>query len=160
MTTVAHEQLVLFRLGTDVFAVEISAVERVLRYQPATAVPDMPDWVEGVFEYQDRIVPLVGIRQRFALEPIPPGAETRILVLAIEREWVGVMVDAVVEVVSVARPQIAPPPPIFRGLAAEYLKGVVSHQSKLIIYLDVARLLSAGERIELQQAAREVLPDA
>lgn len=160
MTAVTHEQMVLFRLGTDVFAVEIGAVERVLRYQSPTPVPDMPDWVEGVFEYQERIVPMVGIRQRFALEPIPPGAETRILVLAVESEWVGVMVDAVVEVVSVARVQIAPPPPIFRGLAAEYLKGVVSHQGKLIIYLDVTRLLSAGERIELQQAAREALTDA
>ncbi|MFN2398241.1 MAG: chemotaxis protein CheW [Gemmatimonadaceae bacterium] len=160
MTAVTDEQMVLFRLGTDVFAVEISAVERVLRYQSPTPVPDMPDWVEGVFEYQERIVPMVGIRQRFTLEPIPPSAETRILVLSVERELVGVMVDAVVEVVSVARSQVAPPPPIFRGLAAEYLKGVVSHQGKLIIYLDVAKLLSAGERIELQRSAREALTDA
>lgn len=160
MTAVVDEQMVMFRLGADVFAVEIGAVERVLRHQPPTAVPDMPDWVEGVFAYQDRIVPLVGVRQRFGLEPIPPGSETRILVLTVGTEWVGVMVDAVVEVVSVASKHITPPPPFFRGLAAEYLKGVVSYQSKLIIYLDVAKLLSAGERIELQQATREALTDA
>lgn len=152
MKTEAHK-LVTFRLGDDLFAADIFSVERVLRYQEPTSVPDLPPWLEGVIEYQSRVVPVINLRRRFELPDVPVRPETRVLVLNGAGEWVGAIVDAVVEVTGLDADALQPPPKFFRGLAGEYLKGIVRLGEKLVIVLDVDRLLSATERLALQQAA-------
>lgn len=156
MSTLA-DKLVTFRLGDDHFAADVQAVERVLRYAAPTSVPDMPDYIEGVMDYQGRVVPLVNLRSRFELPAVPPGSETRTLILNVSGEWIGVVVDSVTEVAPFDPATVAPPPKLFRGLAGEYLKGIVRHGDKLVIYLDVEQLLSTTERIALQQAGTEAL---
>jgi purine-binding chemotaxis protein CheW len=148
-------KLVTFRLGEDLFAADIFAVERVLRYRQPTSVPDMPEWIEGMVEYQQRVLPVINLRRRFELPALAPTAETRTLVLNGGGEWVGAIVDAVIEVSGVAEEQLSPPPAIFRGLAGEYLKGIVRAGDKLVIVLDVERLLSATDRLVLERAAEE-----
>jgi purine-binding chemotaxis protein CheW len=148
-------KLVTFRLGEDLFAADIFAVERVLRYQTPTSVPDMPAWVQGVVEYQKRVVPVVSLRRRFELADVPVRPETRILVLNADGEWIGAVVDAVIEVSGVQQEQISPPPPFFRGLAGEFLKGIVRTEEKLVIVLDVGRLLAETGRLVLERAAAE-----
>ena len=156
MSTLA-DKLVTFRLGDDHFAADVQAVERVLRYAAPTSVPDMPDYIEGVMDYQGRVVPLVNLRSRFELPAVPTGSETRTLILNVSGEWIGVVVDSVTEVAPFDPATVAPPPKLFRGLAGEYLKGIVRHGDKLVIYLDVEQLLSTTERIALQQAGTEAL---
>ena len=156
MSTLA-DKLVTFRLGDDHFAADVQAVERVLRYVAPTSVPDMPDYIEGVMDYQGRVVPLVNLRSRFELPAVPTGSETRTLILNVSGEWIGVVVDSVTEVAPFDPAKVAPPPKLFRGLAGEYLKGIVRHGDKLVIYLDVEQLLSTTERIALQQAGTEAL---
>lgn len=156
MSTLA-DKLVTFRLGDDHFAADVQAVERVLRYAAPTSVPDMPDYIEGVMDYQGRVVPLVNLRSRFELPAVPTGSETRTLILNVSGEWIGVVVDSVTEVAPFDPAKVAPPPKLFRGLAGEYLKGIVRHGDKLVIYLDVEQLLSTTERIALQQAGTEAL---
>ena len=151
------DKLVTFRLGDDHFAADVHAVERVLRYAAPTSVPDMPDYIEGVMDYQGRVVPLVNLRRRFELPVIPTGPETRTLILNVSGEWIGVVVDSVTEVAPFDPAKVAPPPKLFRGLAGEYLKGIVRHGDKLVIYLDVEQLLSTTERIALQHAGSEAL---
>lgn len=160
MTTNTQSKLVTFRLGDDLFAAGIFSVERVLRYQEPRAVPDLPTWVEGVIEYQSRVVPVIDLRKRFELPETPVRPETRILVLNAGSEWVGAVVDAVVEVATVDATRISPPPAFFRGLASEYLEGIVKREDKLVIVLDVERLLAATDRLVLERAAAESLPDA
>jgi purine-binding chemotaxis protein CheW len=150
-TSTAH-QLVTFRLDDELFAADIFAVERVLRHQPPTPIPDVPEWVAGVIEYQGRIVPVVDLRRRFGFEAAAPRTATRILVFATEQEWIGAVVDAVMEVVTVPAAQVAPPPPLFRGLSGEYVRGIVRRDGKLLVYLDAARLLTATERLALERA--------
>lgn len=151
------DKLVTFRLGDDHFAADVHAVERVLRYAAPTSVPDMPEYIEGVMDYLGRVVPLVNLRRRFELPVLPPGPETRTLVLNVSGEWIGVVVDSVTEVAPFDPSKVAPPPKLFRGLAAEYLKGIVRHGDRLVIYLDVEQLLSTTERIALQRSGTEAL---
>ena len=151
------DKLVTFRLGDDLFAADVHAVERVLRYTAPTSVPDMPEYIEGVMDYQGRVVPLVNLRRRFELPPVATGAQTRTLILNVSGEWIGVVVDGVTEVTSFDPTSVSPPPKLFRGLAGEYLKGIVRQGEKLVIYLDVEELLSTAERIALQQAGTEAL---
>lgn len=153
MTAAALQQLVTFRLGDDRFAVDIFAVERVLRFTPPAAVPKLPAWIDGVIEHGGRVVPVIDLRARLGIPRLAPRPEQRILVLAVDDEWLGVTVDSVHEVMSVTPEEVAPPPPLFRGLAAEYLRGLVRHDGSLIIFLDVTHVLTSTERLELAQAA-------
>lgn len=148
-------KLVTFRLGEDLFAADIFDVERVLRFQPPTPVPDMPEWMEGMIEYQKRVVPVIDLRRRFELPDPQIRPETRILVLNCGGEWVAAIVDAVIEVSAVPDGQLSSPPAIFRGLAGDLLKGVVRTGERLIVVFDVQRLFSATERLVLERAAAE-----
>ena len=145
-------QLVTFRIGDDLFAADIFAVERVLRHQPATPIPNVPPWIDGVIDYHRHVVPVINMRARFELAAVPTHPAMRLLVFQVNDEWIAALVDAVVEVIAVAPEEVAPPPPIFRGLAGEYLRGVVRRNQQLIVLLDAARLLSATERLHLDEA--------
>ncbi len=153
MTTASDPvRLVTFRLGDDLFAAPIEAVERVLRYQVPRAVPNLPGWIGGVIEYGDRIVPVIDLRRRFELPAAANSAQMRLLVLAAGGEWAAVLVDAVLDVRTVQAADLVPPPPLFRGLAAEYLRGVMRRDDQLVIVLDSDRLLTASERLVLAGA--------
>ena len=150
----AVQQVVTFRLGEDRFAGDVAAVERVLRYQRPTVLPNLPEWIDGVIDHEGRVVPVVDLRTRFGLERREPRPETRIIVFSVGDEWMGAIVDAVLEVASVPEDRIAPTPKAFRGLKAEYLKGLVRQDDGLVIFLDVPHLLSAGERLALAKSAK------
>ena len=154
---IESNKLVTFLLGEDLFAADIFSVERVLRYTTPTSVPDMPDYIEGVIDYQGRVVPIVNLRRRFEMAALEVRSETRILILHSGGEWIGVVVDAVTAVTAFDPAAVAPPPNLFRGLAGEYLKGIVRMGEKLVIFLDVERLLSSTERIALDRAGTEAL---
>jgi purine-binding chemotaxis protein CheW len=152
-------KLVIFRLGEDLFAADVHVVERVLRYSPPTPVPDTPEYIEGVMDYLGRVVPIVNLRRRLELPRTDAANDTRIVIVHVMGEWIGVVVDGVTEVAPYETAAIAPPPKLFRGLAGEYVKGIVRLGSKLIIYLYVGHLLSSAERVALVQAGAEALAD-
>ena len=161
MTIVADvSQIVTFRLGDDLFAADIFSVERVLRHGEPTPVPNVPAWIEGVIDYQGRVVPVIDLRRRFDLVEAAPTSETRILVLTVDDEWIAAIVDAVLDVSALDATAISPPPPLFRGLAAEFLRGVVRRGERLVIVLDVPRLLSTTERLTLQSSTADAATDA
>ncbi|MDE3151414.1 MAG: chemotaxis protein CheW, partial [Gemmatimonadota bacterium] len=118
-----------------------------------------PEWIEGVIEYQGHVLPVVSLRRRFQLPAVAPTADTRILVLRSGEEWVGATVDAVLEVASFDEALLSPPPALFRGLAGEYLRGIVRLNDRLFIYLEVGRLLSSEERLTLERVTEEALPN-
>ena len=148
-------QIVTFRLGDELFAADIFSVERVLRYTPPTPVPNVPAWIVGVIDYQGRVVPVINLRRRFELPAAPVPADGRILVLAVEDEWVAATVDGVLDVSALEPSRLAPPPTLFRGLAASYVRGIVRRADRLVVFLDVARLFSTDERIVLERPSEE-----
>ena len=154
MTELAgSQQLVTFAVAGDDFAADIFSVERVLRYSPPRPVPNTPEWLLGVIDYQDRVVPVLDLRMRFELPAAEPGAQTRIVVFVVREQWVAAVVDAVREVATVARNDIEQPPPIFRGLTREYLAGLFRGPNGVVIVLDASRLFTSQERLVLEAAA-------
>jgi len=155
-------KLVNFKLGDDLFAADIFAVERVLRYQASRTLPDVPSWIEGVIEYQKRVIPVVNLRRRFELPEREAAPETRIIVLNAHGDWIGIVVDSVVEVATVDAGNVSAAPSFFRGLAGEYLKGILrrGEGERLVIVLDVEQLLSSTERIKLQLGSARGTPIA
>ena len=144
-------QIVTFKLGDDIFAADIFSVERVIEYQRPKVIPNVPDWIEGVIEYQSRVVPAINLRRRFELAEAEADTVGRIIVFTVEKEWIAAVVDAVQEVRTVDSSAISPPPPMFHGLPCEYLRGILREGDQLTIYLDIARILSTNERIMLRE---------
>ncbi len=160
MSTRDNKQVVTFCLGDDRFAADIEAVERVLRYERPTPIPQLPEWAVGVLEYRERVVPVIDLRRRFGMAPAEICQQTRILVFQLESGWVGATVDAVLEVATIDPSVVTEPPPLFRGLSADYIKGLVKRETRLLIHLNVSRILTATEQLMLHAAAEEALADA
>ena len=143
-------KLVTFRLGADLFAADISAVERVLRYAVPNHVPDAPAWVEGVVEYRGAVIPVIDMRRRLELPDGSIGAHTRILVLSTRDGCIGGIVDAVVEVAVIAATAVAPPPALFRGLESHFLRGVARIRDQLVVVLNVEQVLTSADRLAFE----------
>ena len=153
--TAIASQIVTFKLGDELFAADIFSVERVLRYAAPTPVPNVPEWIEGVIDYQGRVVPVVNLRRRFELSDAAVRTDGRILVLTVDDEWVAATVDGVLDVSALDASRLAPPPALFRGLAASFVRGIVRRGERLVVLLDVARLFATDERIVMERPAGE-----
>lgn len=153
MAAAGPVQIVTFHVGGDTFAADVFSVERVIEYQRPKPVPGLPDWIEGVIEYQSRVVPAINLRKRFEL-PAPAGPPgLRVIVFNVESEWIAAVVDSVQEVRTINPADLSEPPKIFHGLPCEYLRGILQEGEKLTIYLDIARLLSTTDRVILREMA-------
>ena len=148
MTTGDYVQLVTFRVGPQEFAFDILQIERILRYQAPSPLPEAPEFLEGVVPYAGGAVPVVDLRKRLQLEA-PVREETRLMVVDLGDQRIGVLVDEVREVIRVDSTTIAAPAPVVRGLAAAYIAGIVTRADRTIIILNARKLLSSTERLAL-----------
>ncbi len=144
-------QLVTFKVGAQDFAFNIFQVERILRYEAPAPLPKAPDYLEGVLQYQGSAVPLIDLRKRLGTAS-PLREDTRTVILEFEGGKIGIIVDAVTEVLQVAAQAVTPPPGIVKGLAAEYIAGLVVQNGRTIIVLNTNKLLTAKEKLALQGA--------
>jgi purine-binding chemotaxis protein CheW len=147
-------QLVVFRIGGHQFAFGILEVERILRYESPVPLPKAPEFLEGVLTYGGRSVPVVDLRKRLDVEA-ENRDETRLMILEWEQGKIGVVVDAVVELLTVAAEEVTSPPPIVRGLAAKYISGIIAREDRTIVVLAVAKILTSKERMTLETLAVE-----
>lgn len=159
MTADEQAQIVTFALGSDHFSADVLVVERVLRYQPPRPMPNAPAWMAGVIDYAGRVVPVIDLRARFGLPATATPDTARTLVFLVLGEWVAAVVDAVLDVTPLRAGELEPPPSIFRGLSGEYLRGLVRRHERLTVVIDVDRLLSSTEHLELHAALAEPEPE-
>jgi purine-binding chemotaxis protein CheW len=141
-------QLVSFRVGSQEFAFDILQVERILRHIAPAPLPRAPEFLEGVVPYEGGAVPVVDLRKRFELDA-PIREETRLMVVDLGEQRVGVLVDEVREVLRVDSTTIAAPGPMVSGLAAAYIAGIVTRPERTIIILNARKLLTSTERMAL-----------
>ncbi|MBI4949481.1 MAG: chemotaxis protein CheW [Deltaproteobacteria bacterium] len=139
-------QLVTFRLGNEEFSLDILRVQEIIRHMDLTRVPRTPDFVEGVINLRGRVIPVLDLRKRFGLPAEDRTNETRIIVIDVDNRTVGLKVDAVSEVLRLPSDTVEPPPSIVTGAESEYIKGVGKLDNRLIILLDVSKILSRSER--------------
>ncbi|MGH7537035.1 MAG: chemotaxis protein CheW [Gemmatimonadales bacterium] len=154
ITTGDDVQLVTFRVAGQDFAFNIFQVERILRYEAPAPLPKAPDFLEGVLQYQGGPVPVIDLRKRFGVDA-PLKDETRIIVLDWDGGRIGVVVDTVTEVTQIGAGDVNPPPPLVKGLAAEYITGLVGREARTIIVLNTGKLLASKEKLALATALKE-----
>ena len=143
-------QLVTFSIGEEEFGVDILKVQEIIRTMEITKVPKAPEFVEGVINLRGKVIPIIDLRKRFGLTAKDHDKNTRIIVIEINNMIVGFVVDSVSEVLRIPANTVEPPPPVVAGLESEYISGVGKLQDRLLILLDLNRLLSKDEAKVLQ----------
>lgn len=139
-------QLVVFQLGYELYGADISVVREVSPVQRVTRVPRTPKYIEGVTNLRGRVIPVVDLRRRLGLTVSAATKSTRIAVAELEGGQVGMIVDAVQEVLRVPQSSIEPPSQLLSKVDAEYVSGVAKVDGRLIILLDLGRVLQREER--------------
>lgn len=142
-------QLVIFQLGREEFAVEVTQVREIIRMQDITRMPKAPSFVEGIINLRGQIIAVLDLAQRLNLEAADRGSETRIIVVEAGDVKVGMIVDSVSEVMRISEEEVEPSPALAADVEAVYLKGVVKQDNRLIILLDLTRILATEEMMEL-----------
>ena len=139
-------QLVTFSIGEEEFGVDILSVQEIIRMMDITKVPRAPEFVEGVINLRGKVIPIIDLRRRFGLSTRDHDKHTRIIVIEINNMIVGFVVDSVSEVLRIPASTVEPPPPVVSGLESEYISGVGKLEDRLLILLDLNKLLSGEER--------------
>ncbi len=155
-TTQSEQQLVVFDLAQEAYGVDIGTVREIIRMQDVTSVPHRPDYVSGVINLRGRITPVVDLRKRFDLSDLEITRDSRIVVVDIQGDDIGMIVDAVTEVLRISTTQIEPPSTMIAAGGSDYIVGIAKLEERLVLLLDLERVLTTA----MGEAPVELLPAA
>jgi purine-binding chemotaxis protein CheW len=141
-----EQQLVLFDLAAEHYAIDSMNVREIIRMQSITKIPGAPASVEGVVNLRGKVTPVMDLRKRLGLAVGQESKETRIVVVEVDGQDVGLIVDAVSEVLRIPMSVIEPTSTIVAAEEADYILGVAKLETKLVILLDIGRLLAGGDK--------------
>lgn len=143
-----ERQLVVFSLLDEDYGIDIYKVQEIIQYRDITYVPKAPVFVKGVINLRGRVIPVIDLKERFGLPEKEITSDTRIIVVEISSQTVGLIVDSVTEVLRIPKTDIEPPPPV-TTIEADFIEGVGKLDERLIIILDIDRILTKEEKVEL-----------
>jgi len=148
-----EQQLVVFELANEYYGINIAMVESIIKVQGITQLPQTPEYVKGVTNLRGSVLPVIDLRTRFALEEKEDTRQTRIMIVTLGKVKAGIVVDAVSEVLRISEETIEPLPPMVNSVDAAFLKGIVRMENRLIILLELSRVLNLDEQSTLEMLA-------
>ncbi|MET0384094.1 MAG: chemotaxis protein CheW [Burkholderiaceae bacterium] len=163
MAAEAGAKFLTFTLGDEVFAMDIRTVREIIQVCPMTKVPLMPGFVRGVINLRGAVVPVIDLHARFGRAAADLGKKTCIVIFdalrAGERVELGLLVDAVSEVIDIDAAQIDPPPDFGTVVRRDFIRGMGKVGRRFVIILDPDRALDVAEMARLCESAQTVLAD-
>jgi purine-binding chemotaxis protein CheW len=145
-----EQQLVVFELANEYYGIGVDLVESIIKMRAVTQLPRTPSCVKGVTNLRGSVLPVVDLRARFGLEEKDETRQSRIIVVAMGNIKVGVVVDGVSEVLRVSDESIESLPPLINPLDSAFLKGIVRSGDRLIILLELSKVLNLDEQKSLE----------
>jgi purine-binding chemotaxis protein CheW len=145
--------IIVFSLENKEYAIEINSVYKIIQVQEITAVPDTLDFVEGVINIRDTVIPIINLRQKFLLEKKQLIKTNRIIILRVDSHFIGVIVDSVVDVFTVDPENITQPDELLKK--AEYLTGVAKIEEKMVFIIDIKKLFSSKEQTSIKTVSKK-----
>lgn len=143
-------QLACFRLGDELYALDIMKIREIIKPQKLNSVPKAPAFIEGVINLRGAVIPVVDMRKRFGLKPSEGGAKNRVIICSLTGKMIGLLVDEVTEVRNFSREEVQSPPQFMQGRGTDYFIGVGRVRGQLIIILDLEKILSSEEKIDME----------
>ncbi len=145
-------QIVSFKIGSEEFGVNILQVQEINRPIQITHVPNAPNFIEGVINLRGKIVPVVNLRKKFGLGEKEIDKNTRVIVVELNNKIVGFIVDSVSEVLRISKKVVEPPPELISsGIDSEYIIGIAKLEERILILLDLEKVLSLEEKKSLKE---------
>jgi purine-binding chemotaxis protein CheW len=148
-----EQQLVIFELANESYGINIAVVESIIKMQAITQLPQTPAYVKGVINLRGSVLPVIDLRSRFELDAREHTRQTRIIIVTMGNIKVGVTVDGVSEVLRVSDELIEPLPPMVSSVNSVFLKGIVRFEDRLIILLELDKVLDINEQQALEVLA-------
>jgi|SRR5580704_11238545 purine-binding chemotaxis protein CheW len=152
-------QVVGFRIGRETFGVPIAMVREIVRVPEITSVPNAPEYIEGVINLRGRIIPVVDLRKRFGEKEITSTKKNRVVVVELEARLIGLLVNSASEVLRIPPSEIQAPQDVFQEGELNYITGVGKLKGRLVILLDLSRILQRGELRRLDEFEDSVAPE-
>ena len=149
------EKFIVFRLGDEEFGIGIRDAVEILKSQKISHIPELPDFMAGVITLRGEVIPLIDMRKRLGIRPAPRNE--RVVIAKEANEKVGLIVDEVREIAGFDPAEMSPPPSIFKGLRAEYMKGIGRKKDRVVIFLDLKRFLTPDEMAALSETRERTL---
>lgn len=146
-TMVAEKQMILFELGSEIYGLDVATVHEIIRMQPITKVPRAPLYVEGVINLRGKVIAVVDLGKKFGMEKAERDKNTRIVVINIQDTTLGIIVDAVTEVIRLPADSIEPAGGMITFAHLDYLQGVAKMGEKMVIMLALDKLLTGDSRL-------------
>ncbi len=147
----AGGKFLTFFLAGEEYGIEILSVHEIIGMMPITSVPGTPDYICGIINLRGKIIPIVDLRRKFGMESKAQTSETCIIVVHVQGVEVGTVVDRVSEVLNIAAGDIEPPPSFGRDVNTDYILGIGKSQSKVKILLNIDRVISSDQIVQLQK---------
>ncbi|SUY47516.1 chemotaxis signal transduction protein [Clostridium putrefaciens] len=141
-----HIKVLVFSLNGESYATDIMEVERILGYEKPTVLPDAPDFIDGVINYEDHILPVISIVKKFKIQEAVKDADTKIIVVKQDNQKIGMIVDLVSEVKDIRLEDIENPPSIVTSISRRYIKGLIRLDGNIMILLNLANILTEQEK--------------
>ena len=142
-------QLVTFRLGEELYGVNIMDVKEIVRLQNVRVIPNAPYYVEGIIKLRSEIIPIIDLHKRFNIQstakPEYIEMEGGFIILDIEGSKIGIIIDKVERVVTIKEEDVKEPPQMLSGIGNEYIEGVVREEHGYLIMLNTRKLFNASE---------------
>jgi len=149
-------QVVGLRIGRETFGIPIALVREIVRVPEITAVPNAPKYVEGVINLRGKIISVIDLRKRFGDQILELTRKTRVVVVEIDNRTIGLVVNSASEVLKFPPSDIEPPGAVFPGGEMDYVTGVAKLKDRLIILLDLSKILKGGELRHLDELVSPV----
>jgi len=142
-------QLTCFNLGDNLFCVDIMRIKEIVLPQKLHSLPRASQLLEGVINLRGTVIPVMDLRKRFDMPPLDGGKSGKLLIVSFHRQQVALVVDDVMEVITVTARDIKPPPDVAEGIGAEYLLGVCLSEDRVFMLLDIDTLLGPADYREI-----------
>ncbi|CAM3749870.1 chemotaxis protein CheW [Alkalicoccus chagannorensis] len=150
------KKVIVFQLKDEEYGVEVEQVRSIERVQHITRVPSTPVFVEGVINLRGVVTPIIDLRQRFSIDKADHTETTRVIIVSVGHMDVGLIVDAANDVIDIPGNSIEPPPEVVGGVEADYIRGVAKLDKRLLILLNLEKVLNPKEIEEVQHMEKQV----
>jgi purine-binding chemotaxis protein CheW len=145
-------QLVTFQLGDELYGIDIMDVKEIVKIQSVRPIPNAPYYVEGIINLRGEIIPIINLHERFHIQKIESengdffdANDGGFIILDIEGNKIGIIIDRIARVIPIANDEIKPPPQMLSGIGTEYIQGVVRQEKDYLIILDTRKLFNPKE---------------
>lgn len=149
--TIEEVKVIIFRLKDEEYGVDVNQVKSIERMERITRVPNTPPFVKGVINLRGVVIPIIDLRNRFGIELLEYNDSTRIVIVNVDDVEVGLIVDAANDVIDIPINAIEPPPKVVGGVESKYLRGVAKLSNRLLILLNLDKVLNPDEVKELEK---------